>query len=142
MTTPLEVLLVEDNAGDVEMTLQALRGGSLPCHVSVANDGLEALQFLAKHDNYAQAPTPQLILLDLNMPRMDGKQFLEALKADEELKVIPVVMFTSSESSADIRECYKRYASCYVIKPFGGREFVNALQQVTSFWGNLGQRAR
>lgn len=139
MTTSLEILLVEDNEGDVEMTQRALRDVTPACHISIANDGVEAMELLHKRGNFADMPTPQIILLDLNMPRMDGKRFLEQAKADAELKSIPVIVFTSSQSPHDIRECYERQASCYVVKPFDGREFANTLQQVVSFWGNLGQ---
>jgi CheY-like chemotaxis protein len=139
MPASLNILLVEDNEGDVGLTRRALNEARPPCTVAVAHDGLEALDVLLKRGGFADAATPQLILLDLNMPRMDGKQFLEAVKADDRLKAIPVVMFTSSQSAADIRECYKRHASCYVVKPFGGRELAAALQQVAAFWGALVQ---
>jgi len=139
MTKPLRVLLVEDNDGDVEMTERAFRDGEPACAISVANNGVEALQFLSKQGNFSDAPTPNLILLDLNMPRMDGKTFLDCVKSDPKLKAIPVVMFTSSQSENDIRDCYERYASCYVVKPFGGKEFVETVQQVVRFWRDLGR---
>ncbi len=110
MTRPLRVLLVEDNEGDVEMTEHAFRDGKPACAISVANNGVEALQFLSKQGHFSDAPTPNLILLDLNMPRMDGKKFLDCVKSDPKLKAIPVVMFTSSQSENDIRDCYERHA--------------------------------
>ena len=139
MQRALEILLVEDNQGDVEMIKLAFRDDTPACHVWVANDGVEALDFLHKRGKFADAPTPQLILLDLNMPRMDGKRFLEVVKAEAELKAIPVVMLTSSQSPSDIRACYERYASCYVVKPFNVDEFADTVRQVVKFWGNLGR---
>ncbi len=139
MKTPLEILLVEDNEGDVEMTERAFRDKKPACNISVANDGIEALDFLFKRGKFPDAPAPQLILLDLNMPRMDGKKFLEVVKEDIKLKSIPVIMLTSSQSPTDIRECYERHANYYVVKPFDGKEFADAVRQVVSFWSNLGQ---
>ena len=139
MQSVLEILLVEDNEGDIELTQRAFREMHETCRISVVNNGIEALEFLQKEGAYAQAPTPQLILLDLNMPRMDGKRFLEAIKAHERLKVIPVVMFTSSQSPTDIRECYERHVSCYVVKPFSGTEFASAVRSIVHFWQQAGQ---
>jgi CheY-like chemotaxis protein len=133
--SPLDILLVEDNEGDVEMTRRALRTSTPECRIAVANNGNQALEYLKKEE----APTPDLILLDINMPRMDGKTFLNVVKADEDLKAIPVVMFTSSQSPADIRECYERHASSYVVKPFDGTEYADALRRVVGFWGGLSE---
>lgn len=131
---PFNILLVEDNEGDVEMTQRALMTAQRPCSLSVAHDGVQALDML-RHDAGKEAPPPpQLILLDINMPRMDGKELLAAVKSDSRLRRIPVVMFTSSESPADIRECYERHASCYVVKPFNGRQYAQALHDVVNFW--------
>ncbi|ESQ79130.1 response regulator [Asticcacaulis sp. YBE204] len=135
----LEILLVEDNEGDVEMTRRALKRAEPPCRVSVANNGQQALEFLKKEGRFEDVPTPQLILLDINMPRMDGKMFLSHVKALPDFKAIPVVMFTSSESPADIRECYERFASAYVVKPFDGQKYAEAVRQVVRFWGETGQ---
>lgn len=135
----LEILLVEDNEGDVEMTERALRDMKPACNVSVAHDGMAALDFLLKRGPHADASSPALILLDLNMPRMDGKKFLEAAKGNEQLKTIPVIMLTSSRSPMDIRECYERHANCYVVKPFDGKEFMNAVRQIVTFWSEVGQ---
>jgi len=139
MNNVLEILLVEDNEGDIEMTQRAFQDGKSACNISVVNDGMEALDFLNKRGDYANAPSPQLIFLDLNMPRMDGKQFLDAIKSEAQWKPIPVIMFTSSESPKDIRECYERHASCYVVKPFDGKEFIDAVRRVVDVWNNLGQ---
>lgn len=139
MTAPLEILLVEDNEGDVEMTQRAFRGDKPACKISVANDGVEALDFLHKRGHFASAPMPQLIFLDLNMPRMDGKKFLEEAKTDAALKAIPVIVLTSSQSPDDIRSCYARHASAYVVKPFDGKEFTEAVRQIVAFWSSLGR---
>ncbi|WP_313436359.1 response regulator [Novosphingobium sp.] len=133
MTKPFNILLVEDNEGDVEMTLRALKKAEQPCALTVANDGIHALDILRPDPGNA-SPPPQLILLDINMPRMDGKELLVAVKSDPRLRHIPVVMFTSSESPTDIRECYERHASCYVVKPFKGGEYAQALHDVVNFW--------
>ena len=139
MPAVFEILLVEDNEGDIELTQRALREEALNCNISIANNGVEAMEFLHKQGSYEGAPTPQLIFLDLNMPRMDGKRFLETMKADPKLRVIPVVMLTSSQSESDIRDCYERYASCYVVKPFNGKEFSNTVRKVVDFWRGTGQ---
>ncbi len=139
MQGPLEILLVEDNEGDVEMTRRAVRDHKPDCHISVAHDGIAALDFLARRGAYTDAPSPRMILLDLNMPRMDGRRFLEVAKQDAGLKTIPVVMLTSSKSPNDIRDCYERHASCYVVKPFDNRQFADTVRQVVSFWGGIGQ---
>jgi len=139
MPTSLDILLVEDNEGDVELTKRALRDGQPACTLGVANDGLEAMDFLMKRGRFPDAVDPDFILLDLNMPKMDGKRFLELVKEDAKLKAIPVIMFTSSQSPVDIRDCYERHASCYVVKPFDGKEFTNTVRQVVRFWGSLGQ---
>ena len=139
MRTELDVLLVEDNEGDVEMVKLAFRDGTPTCRISVAHDGVEAVDFLHRRGKFADAPTPQLILLDLNMPRMDGKRFLEVIKMEANLKAIPVVVLTSSQSVYDIRACYERQASCYVIKPFDVDEFADTVRQVVEFWSDLGR---
>lgn len=139
MLASMDILLVEDNEGDVEMTRRALRKATPPCRMAVANNGQQALEYLNKQGSFANAVTPHLILLDINMPRMDGKQLLERVKHTVGLKAIPVVMFTSSESAADIRDCYERHASGYVVKPFDGRQYADALRQVISFWGGIGE---
>lgn len=131
---PFKILIVEDNEGDVEMTERALKNAGQPCTLTVAHDGVHALEILRPAPGAEGGPIPQLILLDINMPRMDGKELLSAVKADDRLRHIPVVMFTSSESPGDIRECYERHASCYVVKPFNGRKYAEALHDVVNFW--------
>lgn len=133
---PFNILVVEDNEGDVEITQRALTSLQPPCSLTIAHDGVEALELLRPTASLGSAaePVPHLILLDINMPRMDGKELLAAVKADDRLRHIPVVMFTSSESPLDIRECYERHASCYVVKPFNSRKYAQALHEVVNFW--------
>lgn len=135
----LDVLLVEDNEGDVIAVQRAFRNGTPACNISVVNDGVEALDFLHKRESYGNVTMPQLILIDVNMPRMGGKEFLEIIKAEKKFRAIPVVMLTSSQSLADIRECYERHVNCYVVKPFDGKEFESTVKQIVNFWGTLGQ---
>jgi len=136
----LDILLVEDNEGDVEMTRRALSRAATPCTLAVVNNGNQALDYLHGEVAGGVPPgRPDLILLDINMPRMDGKTFLRTVKRDDRLKAIPVVMFTSSESPNDIRECYESFASGYVVKPFDGRQYAERLDQVVNFWGNIGE---
>ena len=142
MRRPLEILLVEDNEGDVEMTRRALAKAAPPCVVTVANNGNQALDCLTRQGKFAEAERPNLILLDINMPRMDGKSFLSIVKTEDAFKTIPVVMFTSSESPADIRECFELYASAYVVKPFDGVEYAERLRQIVHFWGAVGELPR
>lgn len=132
---PFEILLVEDNEGDVEMTRRALRTAEPACHLSVAGNGEQALEFLRLEGGQDSASRPGLILLDINMPRMDGKSFLSAIKADDGLRAIPVVMFTSSESPKDVQDCYERQASAYVVKPFEGPRYADTVREVVRFWG-------
>ena len=140
MRNTIEILAVEDNEGDVEMIERAVRASGR-ARLSVANNGGEAMDFLLKRDGFADAPTPNLIFVDLNMPRMDGKRFLEAVKQEPALKTTPVIVLTSSQSPNDIRDCYERQASCYVVKPFDGREFIEAVQQIVVFWSGVVQFA-
>ncbi|ESQ89897.1 histidine kinase [Asticcacaulis sp. AC460] len=139
MRPQLDILLVEDNEGDVEMTRRALTTAVPPVRMTVANNGNQALECLHKEGQYEGGKTPDLILLDINMPRMDGKAFLNVVKESTEFRSIPVVMFTSSESPADIRECFERHANGYVVKPFDGTEYAKTLRQVVSFWGSTSE---
>ena len=139
MTKPLEILLVEDNEGDVDMVQEALQDEIPTCNVSVANNGREALDCLFKQGNFRDVATPQLILLDLNMPRIDGKILLKIVKQDERLKSIPVVVLTSSKAPSDIQEAYELRANCYIVKPFDGKEFRSSIKQAVNFWRNVAQ---
>jgi two-component system, chemotaxis family, response regulator Rcp1 len=139
MQTSIEILLVEDNEGDVEMTQRAFRDREGACNISVADNGRVAIDFLHKKENFAGAPTPHLILLDLNMPCLDGKGFLETIKQESQFKAIPVVVLTSSQSPADIRDCYERHASVYVVKPFDAIEYMDIVRKIICFWRTIGQ---
>ncbi len=131
---PVEILMVEDNPGDVELSLDALRSGKLLNHIHIARDGEEALDFLYKRGAFAQAPTPDIILLDLNMPRMSGTEVLSLIKEDDTIKHIPVVVLTSSEADRDILDSYRLHANCYLVKPVNVEKFLYVLQNFEHFW--------
>jgi CheY-like chemotaxis protein len=137
MLKPLEILLVEDNEGDVEMVKEALEEETSLDSLSVANNGKEALDCLYKQGKFHDAATPQLVLLDLNMPQMDGKMLLRMIKQDELFMGIPVVVLTSSRAPLDIREAYALHANCYVIKPFECMKFKEAIRLVVNFWRSV-----
>jgi CheY-like chemotaxis protein len=131
---PLEVLLVEDNPGDVRLTLEAFKEGKIRNHLSVVNDGVDALAFLRREGPYANAPQPDLILLDLNLPKKDGRDVLAEIKGDEQLKRIPVVVLTTSNATKDILETSDLQANCYLIKPVDFPEFVTIVKLIEDFW--------
>lgn len=131
---PIEILLVDDNPGDVRLTVEALKDGKVLNRVHIAKDGMEAIAFLRKKRNYADAPHPDLILLDLNMPRMSGLQLLAEVKEDSALKHIPVVILTGSKETKDIVEAYNLHADCYVTKPIDLEQFTMAVKSIIDFW--------
>jgi chemotaxis family two-component system response regulator Rcp1 len=131
---PVEILLVEDNAGDVRLAREGLRECKLLNNLSVADDGVKALAFLRRQGEYAQAPRPDLIMLDLNLPRKDGREVLKEIKEDEELKSIPVVILTTSKAEEDIVKSYSLHANCYVTKPLAIEQFINVVQAIETFW--------
>jgi CheY-like chemotaxis protein len=131
---PIEILLVEDNAADVRLTQEALREGKVKNRMSVARDGVEALQFLRREGQFAQVPRPDLILLDLNLPRMDGRQVLAEIKADDDLRLIPVVVLTTSSAELDIVKSYALHANCYITKPVDLEQFVQVVKSIDDFW--------
>jgi chemotaxis family two-component system response regulator Rcp1 len=136
MTTlqPIEILLVEDSPGDVELTREALADAKVSNNLSVVGDGVEAMAFLRKEERYAAAPTPDLILLDLNMPRKDGREVLEEIKADQALRRIPVVVLTTSQAERDILASYNLHANCYVTKPVDLTQFIGVVRSIEDFW--------
>jgi chemotaxis family two-component system response regulator Rcp1 len=131
---PIEVLLVEDNAGDVRLTEEALKEGKLAVHLTVARDGLEAMQILHQRNGNAGAPRPDLILLDLNLPKMDGRQVLQEIKNDPKLMRIPVVVLTTSAADADILTTYGAHANCYITKPVDMDRFISIVLLLEEFW--------
>ncbi|WP_411799850.1 response regulator [Halonotius sp. F2-221B] len=131
---PVEILLAEDNPGDVVLTRKALEQGKLANNLHVTTDGVDALEFLRQDGEYEDAPRPDLILLDLNMPRKDGQEVLEELRADDELRRIPVVVLTSSESEEDIVRSYELNANAYLTKPVDFDGFVEIVNRLENFW--------
>jgi CheY-like chemotaxis protein len=137
------ILLVEDDPKDIELTIAALSEHNLANEIAVARDGVEAMDYLYRRGSFAQRPAdnPAVIMLDLKMPRMDGLQVLQQLKGDEHLRLIPVVVLTSSRESLDLQECYRLGANAYVVKPVRFIEFVEAVKQIGLFWVLLNQPA-
>lgn len=131
---PIEILLVEDNPADVRLTEEALKEGKVRNHLHVARDGVDALEFLLRVGKYADAVRPDLILLDLNLPRKDGREVLAAIKHDPDLKLIPVVVLTTSSAEADILKSYKLHANCYITKPVDLDQFVKVVKSIDDFW--------
>jgi two-component system, chemotaxis family, response regulator Rcp1 len=131
---PLEILLVEDNPADVRLTEEAFREGKIHNTLVVARDGVEAMDFLHRRGKYADAVRPDLILLDLNLPRKDGREVLAEIKADPDLRRIPVVVLTTSRAEMDIVRSYNLHANCYVVKPVDLDQFIGIIQSIESFW--------
>lgn len=130
----IEILLVEDNPGDVRLTIEALTEAKVQNNLYVAKDGVEAMAFLRKEGEFADMVEPDLILLDLNLPRMDGREVLTEIKSDPLLKHIPVVILTTSTAEHDILETYNLHANCYITKPVDLGQFIKIVQSVESFW--------
>ena len=131
---PIQILLVEDNPGDVRLTREALRDGKVHHDLSVAHDGVEAIQFLRREGEHAGAPTPDLVLLDLNLPRKDGREVLEELKADRHLCRIPVIVLTTSAAESDIMRSYDLQANCFITKPLDLDEYFAVVRSIEDFW--------
>jgi CheY-like chemotaxis protein len=130
----VEILLVEDNAGDHRLTQEALREGKVYNNLHWAKDGVEALDFLRRRGRHAKAPRPDLILLDLNLPRKDGREVLSEIKSDDDLKTIPVVILTTSQAEEDVVKSYHLHANCYVTKPVDLEKFIVVVQSIDRFW--------
>jgi chemotaxis family two-component system response regulator Rcp1 len=131
---PVDILLVEDNAGDVRLTQEVLKGSKVRNNLIVATNGQEALSCLRKQGKYAGTARPDLILLDLNLPVMDGREVLEKIKNDQDLKRIPVVILTTSKAEEDILKTYNLHANCYITKPVDLEQFVKVVQTLEDFW--------
>src|SRR5712692_8502068 len=134
---PVEILLVEDNPGDARLAEEALKDGNLNSNLNIVEDGVEAMAFLHQESEYADAPRPDLILLDLNLPRKDGREVLAEIKEDLDLKRIPVVVLTTSESETDIRNAYALYANCYITKPSGEEQLTSVLKSISYLWARV-----
>jgi chemotaxis family two-component system response regulator Rcp1 len=131
---PIEVLLVEDSPGDVRLTQEAFHDANGAIHLSVASDGVEAMAILKRQGSHADAPRPDLILLDLNLPKMDGREVLALIKEDESLKVIPTVILSTSDAEADIVKSYQLQANCYLTKPVQLDAFEALMKSINDFW--------
>jgi CheY-like chemotaxis protein len=132
--TPIEILLVEDSPGDVRLTQEALRDAKVQNILHVVSDGMEATSFLWRQGKYADAPRPDLILLDLNLPKKSGREVLEEIKVDPSLKSIPVVILTTSSAEEDILRSYQLHANCYITKPVDLDQFLKVVKTIDNFW--------
>jgi two-component system, chemotaxis family, response regulator Rcp1 len=131
---PVEILLVEDNPGDERLTREALKEGKVYSNLHWVKDGVEALEFLRREGRFAGVPRPDIILLDLNLPKKDGREVLSEIKADDALKQIPVVVLTTSKAEEDVLKSYKLHANCYVTKPVDLEKFIVVVQSIDRFW--------
>ncbi|HEX8517443.1 MAG TPA: response regulator [Bacteroidia bacterium] len=130
----INILLVEDNPGDIRLTKEVLKEGKIRNNLSVVTDGEEALLFLNKTGAYKAAYTPDIILLDLNLPKMDGRQVLHEIKKNDLLKLIPVIVLTTSAADQDIRNMYANHANCYITKPVDFNQFIDVIRSIENFW--------
>ncbi|MBC7389164.1 MAG: response regulator [Opitutaceae bacterium] len=137
--TGISILLVEDNEGDIILTLEALKENKIANTIRVVRDGLQAMKFLNKEGQYIAESTPDLILLDINLPKVDGKEVLSFIKNHEDYKSIPVVMLTTSTSEKDILDSYKAYANCYIAKPVDLGKFMDVVKSIENFWVTIVQ---
>lgn len=131
---PIDILLVEDNPGDVRLTLEALKEGKVRNRLHIANDGVEAMEFLHREGKYSDVPHPDLILLDLNLPKKDGHEVLAEIKEDPLLKRIPVVVLTGSKAGEDVLKTYNLHANCYITKPVDWDQFIAVVKSINDFW--------
>src|SRR5580693_2583172 len=133
-SAPVEILLVDDSAGDVRLTREALKGAQIHINLNVVSDGAEALAHLRREKHHAAASRPDLILLDLNLPKKDGRDVLKEIKESDALKSIPVVILTTSASPLDVEHSYQLHANCYITKPMDLRGFTKVVQSIDNFW--------
>lgn len=133
-TKPVNILLVEDNPGDVRLTQEAFKEGNIPVNLSVVMDGVEAIRYLKKEAPYQHEPTPNLVLLDLNLPKRDGREVLEEIKMDPFLRHMPVVVLTTSNAEQDILRSYNLYVNCYINKPADFDKFFDIIKKIEEFW--------
>lgn len=138
---PVEILLVEDNPGDIDLTLEALEEARIRNTVAVVEDGVEALRYLRREGEYSGVQRPDLILLDLNLPKKDGRAVLDEIKAEPSLRRIPVVVLTTSDSEKDVLESYDRHAAAYIVKPVDFGQFADVVRSIEGFWLTVVQYA-
>jgi CheY-like chemotaxis protein len=131
---PIEILLVEDSPSDTDLTVEALAAAKVTNRLSIVEDGVQAMEFLHREGQYAQAPRPDLILLDLNLPRKDGREVLAEIRSDEKLTSIPVVVLTTSQAEQDVMRAYTLHANCYITKPVDFRQFLEVIEAIEGFW--------
>lgn len=131
---PIEILLVEDSPGDIRLTQEVLKEGPVRNHLNVVDDGAKAIAYLYQKPPYTSAPVPDLILLDLNLPKKDGREVLSIIKGDEILRRIPVIVLTTSQADEDILHAYNLHANCYITKPVGLDQFINVVRSIEEFW--------
>ncbi|MDP2415300.1 response regulator [Daejeonella sp.] len=132
--SPIHILLIEDNDGDILLTTEALQNGKITNKISVVKDGEKAIDFVNKTGGYADTESPDLILLDINLPRRSGQEVLQYIKTNGNLKHIPVIMLTTSSSEKDINQSYNNYANCYITKPVEVDDFIDAISKIEDFW--------
>lgn len=130
----MEILLVEDNAGDAKLTIEAFKESKISNKITVVQDGIEAMDYLFKKGKYSDATTPDIILLDLNLPKKDGREVLEEIKTNDTLKKTPVIILTTSKAEEDIAKSYDLHANCYILKPFDFEKFLSVVKSIEDFW--------
>jgi two-component system response regulator len=134
LVKPIDILLVEDNPGDVDLAREGLESSKMRVTLNVAGDGAEAMAFLRRTGKHAKAPRPDLVLLDLNLPKKDGREVLAEIKSDEDLKRIPVVILTTSKDEEDVLKTYNLHANCYITKPIDLHQFIKVVKSIEDFW--------
>ena len=132
--TDIQILLVEDNPGDVRLTVEALRGARVANELHVVGDGQAAIDYLRRRGSYSDAPRPDIVLLDLNLPRLDGREVLADIKSDPDLSMIPILVLTTSSAEEDIARSYELHANCFVSKPVDFTQFIDAVRSLEGFW--------
>lgn len=134
MNKEVQILLVEDNEGDIVLTIEALKEAKIHNVINVVRDGDEALEYLRKKGKYAKVPSPDIIFLDINLPKVDGTEILSIIKNDDLLKIIPVIMLTTSDSEQDVIQAYHNHANCYITKPVDMENFMKVIHTIKNFW--------
>ncbi|MDD1775649.1 MAG: response regulator [Methanobacterium sp.] len=131
---PIEILLIEDNQGDNRLTKEVFKEASVPNHIQIVTNGVEAMHFLNREEEYQNAAHPDLILLDLNIPKKDGREILKEIKENPELKCIPIIVLTTSQSEIDIKSTYDHFANAYITKPLDLNEFIEVIRSIEEYW--------